>query len=90
MIAGAIWIGFVGVLRHYRGVNETISSLLLFYIAVSVLNFFVEGMLRDPSDPEQAVNHADRPGEHGWATFPAPTSTGASSRASLPAACSTS
>lgn len=53
MISGGIWIGIVGAIRHYRGVNETISSLLLFYIAVSVLNFFVEGVLRDPSDPNK-------------------------------------
>ncbi|MBO6781835.1 MAG: ABC transporter permease [Alphaproteobacteria bacterium] len=53
MLAGGIWIGIVGAVRHYRGVNETISSLLLFYIAVSVLNFFVEGVLRDPSDPNK-------------------------------------
>ena len=50
---GALWIGFVGVLRHYRGVNETISSLLLFYIAVAIMNFFVEGMLRDPGNPNK-------------------------------------
>jgi hypothetical protein len=43
----------VGALKHYRGVNETISSLLLFYIAVSILNFFVEGALRDPADPNK-------------------------------------
>ncbi|WP_417674379.1 ABC transporter permease [Roseibium sp.] len=53
IIAGGIWIGLVGALRHYRGVNETIASLLLFYIAVSILNFFVEGLLRDPSDPNK-------------------------------------
>ena len=53
VIAGGLWIGIVGAIRHYRGVNETISSLLLFYIAVSVLNFFVEGALRDPSDPNK-------------------------------------
>ncbi|SON56925.1 beta-methylgalactoside transporter inner membrane component [Hartmannibacter diazotrophicus] len=52
-IAGGLWIGFVGWLRHYRGINETISSLLLFYIATSILNFFVEGPLRDPSDPNK-------------------------------------
>jgi len=51
--SGAIWIGFVGVLRHYRGVNETISSLLMYYIAVSIMNFFVEGALRDPSNPNK-------------------------------------
>ncbi|WP_299821194.1 ABC transporter permease [uncultured Roseibium sp.] len=53
MLAGGIWIGCVGALRHYRGVNETIASLLMFYIAVSILNFFVEGALRDPSDPNK-------------------------------------
>ena len=53
VVVGAVWIGFVGVLRHYRGVNETISSLLLFYIAVAIMNFFVEGALRDPSNPNK-------------------------------------
>jgi simple sugar transport system permease protein len=52
-LVGAVWIGFVGVLRHYRGVNETISSLLLFYIAVAIMNFFVEGALRDPGNPNK-------------------------------------
>ena len=53
VIAGAVWIGFVGMLRHYRGVNETIASLLLFYIAVAIMNFFVEGALRDPGNPNK-------------------------------------
>ena len=52
-LAGAIWIGLVGILRFYRGVNETISSLLLYYIAVSIMNFFVEGALRDPTNPNK-------------------------------------
>jgi simple sugar transport system permease protein len=52
-LAGAIWIGFVGVLRHYSGVNETIASLLLYYIAVAIMNFFVEGALRDPANPNK-------------------------------------
>lgn len=47
--AGAIWIGFSGWLRNYRGVNETISSLLLSYIAIALLNHFVEGPLKDPA-----------------------------------------
>jgi ABC-type uncharacterized transport system permease subunit len=50
---GAAWIGFVGALRHFRGVNETISSLLMSYIAIAVMNFFVEGALRDPSNPNK-------------------------------------
>ena len=49
MIAGGTWIAFAGALRHYRGVNETISSLLLTYIAIALFNHFVEGPLRDPA-----------------------------------------
>ncbi|MFT3922122.1 MAG: ABC transporter permease [Myxococcales bacterium] len=48
-LAGALWIGIVAGLRHYRGVNETISSLLLFYIGLSLFLYLVEGPLRDPS-----------------------------------------
>jgi len=49
MGTGGVWIGIAGWLRHYRGVNETISSLLLSYIAIAIMNFFVEGALRDPA-----------------------------------------
>ena len=46
---GAVWIGIAGALRHVRGVNETISSLLLAYLAIALFNHFVEGPLRDPA-----------------------------------------
>ena len=49
MVSGGCFILLVGVLRHYRGVNETISSLLLTYVAIAVLNHMVEGPLRDPA-----------------------------------------
>lgn len=49
MLVGAVWIGAAGALRHYRGVNETISSLLLSYIAIALMNHLVEGPLRDPT-----------------------------------------
>lgn len=49
MAAGGLWIGLAGALRHYRGVNETISSLLLAYIAIALMNHLVEGPLRDPA-----------------------------------------
>jgi simple sugar transport system permease protein len=49
MLVGGLWIGLSGWLRHYRGVNETISSLLLSYIGIALLNHFVEGPLRDPA-----------------------------------------
>lgn len=48
-LAGAICIGLVGALRHGRGVNETIASLLMAYIAIAVMNHLVEGPLRDPA-----------------------------------------
>jgi general nucleoside transport system permease protein len=47
--AGALWIGLAGALRARRGVNETISSLLLAYIGVALFNHLVEGLLRDPA-----------------------------------------
>jgi len=49
LAAGGIWIGAVGALRHYRAVNETISSLLMAYIAIALMNQLVEGPLRDPA-----------------------------------------
>src|SRR5215831_16317874 len=49
MAVGGLWIALAGMLRQYRGVNETISSLLLTYIAIALMNHFVEGPLRDPS-----------------------------------------
>jgi len=49
MAAGGCWIALAGALRQYRGVNETISSLLLAYIAIALMNHLVEGPLRDPA-----------------------------------------
>lgn len=49
IICGGLWIGAVGALRHYRAVNETISSLLLNYIAIALLNHLVGGPWKDPS-----------------------------------------
>ncbi|MFO1082864.1 MAG: ABC transporter permease [Reyranellaceae bacterium] len=47
--AGAAWIALAGALRQYRGVNETISSLLLAYTAIAIFKQLVEGPLRDPA-----------------------------------------
>lgn len=49
IVAGGLWVGFTGWLKYARGVNETIASLLLSYIAIAIMNFFVEGVLRDPA-----------------------------------------
>ncbi|RPH45917.1 MAG: ABC transporter permease [Burkholderiales bacterium] len=47
--AGGLWFALTGYFRAYRGLNETISSLLLSYIAIAVFNHLVEGPLRDPA-----------------------------------------
>ncbi len=49
VLAAGVWIGAVGALRHYRGVNETIASLLMAYIAIALMNHLVEGPFRDPA-----------------------------------------
>jgi simple sugar transport system permease protein len=46
---GGVWIAISGALRHYRAVNETISSLLMNYIAIALLNHLVEGPMKDPA-----------------------------------------
>jgi simple sugar transport system permease protein len=48
-LAGGLWVAMSGALRAYRGVNETIGTLLLNYIAIALLNHIVEGPLRDPA-----------------------------------------
>lgn len=48
-LVGASWVMLAGWLRQYRGINETISSLLLAYIAIGLFKHLVEGPLRDPA-----------------------------------------
>lgn len=48
-VVGGAWIGMCGWMRHARGINETISSLLMAYIGIALLNHFVEGPLKDPA-----------------------------------------
>ncbi len=49
VVTGGLWVGLTGWLKYARGVNETIASLLMSYIAIAIMNFFVEGALRDPA-----------------------------------------
>jgi simple sugar transport system permease protein len=46
---GGAWIALAGWLREVRGVNETISSLLLNYIAIAIMNHLISGPMRDPT-----------------------------------------
>jgi len=48
-VAGAAWVALAGALRQYRGVNETISGLLLAYTAIALFKHVVEGPMRDPA-----------------------------------------
>jgi simple sugar transport system permease protein len=48
VLAGGTWVALAGALRAYRGVNETISTLLLNYIAIALMNHLVTGPMRDP------------------------------------------
>jgi simple sugar transport system permease protein len=57
-LAGALWIALAGWLRQWRGVNETISSLLLAYVAIGLFKHLVEGPLRDPASLNKPSTHA--------------------------------
>lgn len=57
-VAGAAWIALAGWLRQWRGVNETISSLLLAYVAIGLFKHLVEGPLRDPASLNKPSTHA--------------------------------
>jgi simple sugar transport system permease protein len=57
-LAGAIWIALAGWLRQFRGINETISSLLLAYIAIGLFKHSVEGPLRDPGSLNKPSSYA--------------------------------
>jgi general nucleoside transport system permease protein len=46
---GALWSGVAGVLRACCHVNETISTLLMNYIAVLAVNYVIYGAWKDPA-----------------------------------------
>lgn len=48
MAGGALWAAIPGVLRGYLGVNETITTLMMNYIAILVAEYLVHGPWRDP------------------------------------------
>ncbi len=49
MLTGGLWIMIIGALKQYRGVNETICSLLMNYIAIALLSQSVNTWIKDPS-----------------------------------------
>jgi general nucleoside transport system permease protein len=49
-LGGALWAGLTGLLKARLEVNETISTLLLNYVAILLLNYAVYGPWKDPSN----------------------------------------
>ncbi len=47
--AGAIWSGIPGWLRARLGVNETIVTLLMNYVAILIIEFLIHGPWQDPA-----------------------------------------
>lgn len=47
-LGGAIWALLVALLKVKGGLNETITSVLLNYVAAFTVGFFVHGLLKDP------------------------------------------
>lgn len=66
---GGLWIGAAGALKHLRGVNETISTLLMNYIAIAVLNHLISGPIRDFSQTLKAQSWSI-PSEFATANIP--------------------
>lgn len=50
MIAGAAWASIAALLKIHRGINEVISTIMLNYIALSVIQWMFETFFRDDSD----------------------------------------
>ncbi|MGO9741414.1 MAG: ABC transporter permease [Roseiarcus sp.] len=48
VVAGAAWAAPVAYLRNKFGVNEILSSLMLVYVALQLLNYLVTGPWKDP------------------------------------------
>ncbi len=49
LVGGALWGAIPGVLRGYLGVNETITSLMLNYVAILFSSWLVHGPWKNPA-----------------------------------------
>lgn len=57
VLAGAVWSLVPAVLKARYGTNEIITSLVMSFIAVGVVNLFIKGIFKDPavSTPQTVV-----------------------------------
>ena len=63
IIGGAIWGAIPALLKTRFNVNETLSSLMMTYVAIHMMNYFVTGPWKDPSGfsfPQTALVTADQ------------------------------
>jgi simple sugar transport system permease protein len=68
IVGGAMWAAIPAFLRTRFGVSEVLSTLMLVYVALQVLNYLVSGPWKDPNGhnfpqtppltPEQQLPHA--------------------------------
>lgn len=47
-LGGAVWSGLAGVMKVKARMNETLTTVIMNYIAYDVVSFFVYGTLKDP------------------------------------------
>jgi simple sugar transport system permease protein len=49
IVGGMAWSGIAGLLKNKANMNETITTLILNYIALQLVGYFVFGLLKDPA-----------------------------------------
>jgi simple sugar transport system permease protein len=62
-VAGALWAGLAGVLRMTAGINESVSTLLLNYVALNVMYYLIYDRWKDRAGSGQPATRALPPGE---------------------------
>lgn len=62
-LAGAAWSALAGVLRMAAGINESVSTLLLNYVALNVMYYLIYDRWKDRAGSGQPATRALPPGE---------------------------
>ncbi len=58
--AGAAWATIAGALRAYRGISEVITTLMLVYVAIQLVNWLIEGPWLVPNSTWPATAIVER------------------------------
>src|SRR5207249_4221289 len=70
-LGGGLWAAISGVMRAYGWVSETISTLLLNYVAILIVSFFVFGPWKDP----ESANYPQAMATRGFSSAGLPGAT---------------